>query len=43
MRRLAVFLALLALLAISLALAWVATGWPDWCRMLGWCDGQGLM
>jgi len=43
MRRLPVFLTLIALLAVSLAVAWVAADWPRWCQMLGWCDGQGLM
>jgi hypothetical protein len=43
MRRLAVFLSLIALLAVSVGVAWVATDWPHWCQMLGWCDGQGLV
>ena len=42
MRRLTVFLSLIALLTVSLAVAWVATDWPHWCHMLGWCTGQGL-
>ena len=42
MRRPAVFLSLIALLAVSLAVAWVAADWPHWCQMLGWCKGQGL-
>ncbi|MGH8253412.1 MAG: hypothetical protein ACRES2_05175 [Steroidobacteraceae bacterium] len=43
MRRLAVYLSLIALLAVSLAVAWVAADWPHCCRMLGWCTGQGLL
>ncbi|HVN98853.1 MAG TPA: hypothetical protein VMT49_02325 [Steroidobacteraceae bacterium] len=38
MRRIAVYLVLIALLAVSLALAWLATGAPAWCHMLGWCS-----
>jgi hypothetical protein len=43
MRRLAVILILIALLAVSLAVAWVACDWPHWCRWLHWCDGRGLL
>jgi hypothetical protein len=43
MRRSVVFLALIALLIVSLAVGWIATDWPHWCRMLKLCDGQGLL
>lgn len=43
MRRVAVVLTLIALLAVSLAVAWLATDWPRWCRLLGWCDGRGML
>ena len=43
MRRVAVFLTLIALLAVALAVAWVATDWPHWCRLLHGCDGHGLL
>jgi uncharacterized protein involved in outer membrane biogenesis len=43
MRRFIVYLTLFALLAVALALAWVATDWPHWCRQLHWCDGFGLL
>jgi hypothetical protein len=43
MRRLSVFLTLVALLAFSLAVGWIASDWPHWCRSLGWCDGRGLL
>jgi len=42
MRRVTVYLALIVLLAASLALAWVATGAPAWCHMLGWCKSAAL-
>jgi len=43
MRRLSVFLTLVALLAFALAAGWIASDWPHWCRALGWCDGRGLL
>ena len=43
MRRLVVFLTLIALLGVSLAVGWIAIHWPEWCRMLHLCDGQGLL
>ena len=43
MRRVAVYLTLIALLAVALAVAWVATDWPHWCRLLQACDGRGLL
>jgi hypothetical protein len=43
MRRLVVFLTLIALLIVSLAVGWIATDWPHWCRMLNLCDGRGLL
>jgi hypothetical protein len=43
MRRLVVFLTLIALLLVSLAMAWIAIDWPHWCRMLDLCDGRGLL
>jgi hypothetical protein len=43
MRRLPVFLTLVALLALALTAGWIASDWPHWCRWLGWCDGQGLL
>jgi hypothetical protein len=38
-----VYLVVAAILAVSVAVAWIATGWPHFCRLLGWCDGQGLL
>jgi hypothetical protein len=43
MRRLVVYLTLLALLAVALGAAWIATDWPHWCNAMGWCNGQGLL
>ena len=43
MRRFTVILTLVLLVAFALAVAWVATDWPHFCRWLGWCDGQGLL
>jgi len=43
MRRLMVFLTLIALLVVSLAVGWIAIDWPQWCRMLKLCDGLGLL
>jgi hypothetical protein len=43
MRRLVVFLAVIGLLIISLAVGWIATDWPHWCRMLDLCAGRGLL
>jgi hypothetical protein len=43
MRRAAVYLSVIALLAVSLGIAWVAADWPHWCRLLHWCDGRGLL
>jgi hypothetical protein len=34
-------LALLAVLGLAFALAWVSTGWPGICRAQGWCDEVG--
>ncbi len=42
MRRLAVYLSVIALVAVALAVGWIASDWPHWCRALNWCDGQGL-
>jgi hypothetical protein len=43
MRRLAVYLIIASVVAFSVAAAWVASDWPHVCRMLHWCDGQGLL
>lgn len=43
MRRMLVYLALAAVLGLSLAIGLVAAQWPHWCRLLGWCDGRGLL
>ena len=43
MRRLAVYLSVIGLIAVALAVGWIASDWPHWCRMLNWCDGQGLL
>jgi len=43
MRRAAVVLTVIALLAVSIGIAWVAADWPHYCRMLQWCDGRGLL
>ena len=43
MRRVAVYLSVIGLLAVALAVGWIASDWPHWCRMLHWCDGQGLL
>ena len=43
MRRAAVVLTVLALLVVSIGIAWVAADWPHYCRMLHWCDGRGLL
>jgi protein-S-isoprenylcysteine O-methyltransferase Ste14 len=37
MRSLAVYLTLLVLLAVSIAVGFIASDWPRWCRWLGWC------
>jgi len=37
MRRLAVTVTLLALLAASFGIAWVLSDAPRWCARLGWC------
>jgi hypothetical protein len=43
MSRLAVLLIVAALVAVSLAVGWIASDWPHWCRYLGWCDGRGIL
>jgi hypothetical protein len=43
MRRVAVYLTVIALLIVALGAAWLATDWPYWCRWLHWCDGRGLL
>jgi len=37
MRRAAVYLTLIALLAVSGTIGWIAADWPQWCTRLGWC------
>jgi len=37
MRRAAVYLTLIALLAVSGTIGWIAADWPQWCMRLGWC------
>jgi hypothetical protein len=41
MRRLAVYLTMIALLAVSLGAGYVASDWPNCCRRLGWCATHG--
>jgi hypothetical protein len=36
-KRLVVYVAVAAVLAVSLAAGWVAADWPDWCKRLQWC------
>jgi hypothetical protein len=43
MRRWPVYLTVIGLIAVALAVGWIASGWPHFCRMLNWCDGQGLL
>ena len=43
MHRLTVYLTVIGLVVVALAVGWVASDWPHWCRMLNWCDGQGLL
>jgi hypothetical protein len=43
MRPAVVYLAVIALVAVSLAVGWVAVDWPHLCQLLQWCDGQGLL
>ena len=43
MRRLAVAVSLILLLALSLGAGWIAADWPHWCHTLGLCDGEGLL
>jgi len=43
MRKFLVVLTLIALLAIALGIAWLASDWPHWCRAWGWCSGRGLL
>jgi len=38
MKRFAVYLTLMLLLAVSIAAGWVAADWPRWCRQAQWCD-----
>ncbi|HTP39993.1 MAG TPA: hypothetical protein VMI92_10510 [Steroidobacteraceae bacterium] len=37
MRRTAVYLAVVAVLVVSLLAGWVAADWPRWCVDLQWC------
>jgi hypothetical protein len=37
MRRLAVYLTLIALLAVSFAIGWVLSDAPRYCARIGWC------
>jgi hypothetical protein len=43
MRKFIVLFTLIVLLAAALGLAWLASDWPHWCRVLGWCTGRGLL
>ena len=43
MRRLAVYLTIALVVAVSVTAAWIAADWPHYCRMLHWCDGHGLL
>ena len=43
MRQAAVYLTVIFLVAVALAVAWLASDWPHWCRWLHWCDGRGLL
>lgn len=38
MKRFAVFLTLILLLAVSIAAGWIAADWPRWCQRAQWCD-----
>jgi hypothetical protein len=40
MRRLAVYLTLVVLLAVSLAAGYIASEWPRYCHRLGWCSDR---
>jgi hypothetical protein len=37
MRRLAVYLTLIVLLAVSFAIGWVLSDAPRYCARIGWC------
>jgi uncharacterized membrane protein YqjE len=37
MRRLAICLTLLCVLALAFAIAWVLSDAPRWCARIGWC------
>ncbi len=37
MRRLAIYLTLIALFAVSLAIGWVLADAPRYCARIGWC------
>jgi hypothetical protein len=37
MRRLAIYLTLIALLAVSFAIGWVLSDAPRYCARIGWC------
>jgi hypothetical protein len=37
MRRFAVYLTLLLVLALSFAIGWVLADAPHWCQRVGWC------
>jgi hypothetical protein len=39
-RRLKVYIAVVVVLAVSLAIGWVAADWPQWCGRLQWCDSH---
>jgi hypothetical protein len=43
MRQLGVILAVIGLVVVSVAVGWIASDWPHICRMLHWCDAQGLL
>jgi hypothetical protein len=37
MRTLIVYLAVLTVLAVSIAIGFIASDWPRWCRIAQWC------
>jgi hypothetical protein len=41
MRRLAVYLTLIVVLAASFGIGWVLSDAPDYCARLGWCKTTG--
>jgi hypothetical protein len=42
MRSLIVYLTLMAVLAVSIGVGFIASDWPHWCRMAQWCAANWL-